>query len=173
MASKQLYNVTYNFDKFLENENIVSKKETIDNIILSYYGKPGSLIPVLQKVQETIKYLPSVVQDYIAKGLNLSASNVFGVVSFYSFFTMVPRGEFVIKVCLGTACYVKGANKIVQYLENGLEIKAGGTTNDRKFSLDAVRCLGACGLAPVVLVNEDTYGMVEPVKSMDLLKPYS
>ncbi|MDY6969402.1 MAG: NAD(P)H-dependent oxidoreductase subunit E [Spirochaetota bacterium] len=175
MANRNLYNISYNFDKFLNDEGLTSQKERIDEIILTHSDKQGSLIPVLQEVQSSIKYLPPVVQDYIAMGLKIPSSDVFGVVSFYSFFSMIPRGENIIRVCLGTACYVKGAGKIVEVMERGLGVKVeeGGTTEDRKFTLDVVRCLGACGLAPVVIINnEDTYGMLEPGKSMDILKKY-
>jgi len=175
MAGSGSYNVLNSFNRFLEEENLIDKKEAVDQIIYDYRSKAGALIPVLQHVQTTLKYLPPVVQDYIALGLNIPSSDVFGVVSFYSFFTMTPRGKNIIRVCLGTACYVKGAGQIVENLERGLDVKAhgGGTTKDRKFTLEVVRCLGACGLAPVVVINEDTHGMVDPAKAMDLLKPYA
>ncbi len=95
-----------------------------------------------------------------------------GVVSFYSFFTMKPKGKHNIRVCLGTACYVKGAEEIVKKFSDGLKVDVGGITTDKKFSLETVRCLGACGLAPVVVVDKDTYGSVNPVKTLDLLKEY-
>ncbi|MDY6933881.1 MAG: NAD(P)H-dependent oxidoreductase subunit E [Spirochaetota bacterium] len=174
MTIKSAYEITSNFNNFLEVEELAKNKETVDNILSMYKNRPGALIPVLQQVQQTLKYLPPVVQDYIAHGLNIPSSDVFGVVSFYSFFSMTPRGENIIRVCLGTACYVKGAGQIVENLERGLNVKVeeGGTTEDRKFTLEVVRCIGACGLAPVVVVNEDTYGMVDPAKSMDILKSY-
>ncbi len=144
----------------------------LDEVIVRYKDKPGSLIPVLQEAQELVGYLPPVVQRHVAKGLNMPVSAVHGVVSFYSFFTMKPRGRHNVRVCLGTACYVKGAEDIVKNLSDGLKISVGGITDDKKFSLEAVRCLGACGLAPVVMVGKDTYGSVKAIKVLDLLKDY-
>ena len=128
------------------------------------------MIPVLQYIQKIIRYLPVVVQDYIASGLNIPSSYIYGVVSFYAFFTMVPRGDHVIRVCLGTACYVKGGEKIVKNLEKALNIKEGETTSDKKFSLEVVRCLGACGLAPVMVIDEETHGQVDPAKSEKMIE---
>lgn len=144
----------------------------LDSIIRKYKKKPGSLIPVLQEVQELIGYLPPSVQRHIARGLKLPVSEVHGVVSFYSFFTMKPKGKHNIRVCLGTACYVKGAEEIVKKLSEGLAISVGGITSDKRFSLETVRCLGACGLAPVVVIDKDTHGSINPVKSTDILKEY-
>lgn len=145
---------------------------SLDAIIRRYKNKPGSLIPVLQEAQEIVGYLPPVVQRHIARGLRIPVSEVHGVVSFYSFFTMKPKGKHNIRVCLGTACYVKGAEEIVKKLSDGLKINVGGITSDRKFSLETVRCLGACGLAPVVVIDKDTHGAINPVKALDLLKEY-
>ena len=174
MLHRDSYDIAANFNKFLESENLIHQKEIVDKFLYDNKNKPGSLIPVLQHVQTTLKYLPPVAQDYIASGLNIPSSDVYGVVSFYSFFTMTPRGENIIRVCLGTACYVKGAPQIVENLERELQVKVeeGGTTEDRRFTLEVVRCLGACGLAPVVVINEDTYGMVSPSNVKELLKPY-
>jgi len=144
----------------------------LDSVIRKYRKKPGSLIPVLQEAQELIGYLPPSVQRHIAKGLKLPVSEVHGVVSFYSFFTMKPKGKHNIRVCLGTACYVKGAEEIVKKLSEGLAISVGGITEDKRFSLETVRCLGACGLAPVVVIDKDTHGSVNAVKVHQLLKVY-
>jgi NADH-quinone oxidoreductase subunit E/NADP-reducing hydrogenase subunit HndA len=144
----------------------------LDGIVEKYRGKPGSLIPVLQEAQLLVGYLPPVVQRHIARGLNISVSEVHGVVSFYSFFTMKPKGKHNVRVCLGTACYVKRAEEIVQKLKDILDIDIGEVTPDRAFSLESVRCLGACGLAPVVVVDADTYGSVNPVKTADILENY-
>lgn len=144
----------------------------LDEIINRYKNKPGSLIPVLQEAQELVGYLPPVVQRHISKGLRIPVSEVHGVVSFYSFFTMKPKGKHNIRVCLGTACYVKGSEEIVKKFREGLKVDIGGITTDKKFSLETVRCLGACGLAPVVVIDKDTHGSVNPVKTMDLLKEY-
>ncbi len=144
----------------------------IDAIIEKYKDKPGSLIPVLQQAQEVCGYLPHSVQRYIAKGMKMSPSVVFGVATFYSYFTLVPRGKHVIRVCLGTACYVKRSEEIIEKIKSELDIEIGEITRDKKYSLEAVRCLGACGLAPVVVVDHDTYGDVAATKVMDIIKKY-
>ncbi len=144
----------------------------LDSIIKKFRNRPGSLIPVLQEAQELIGYLPPSVQRHIARGLKLPVSEVHGVVSFYSFFTMKPKGKHNIRVCLGTACYVKGAEEIVKKLSERLSIDVGGITDDKKFSMETVRCLGACGLAPVVVVDKDTHGSINPVKVHELLTAY-
>lgn len=144
----------------------------LDEIIERFRSKPGSLIPVLQAAQERVGYLPAVVLRHVAKGLNLSVSEVHGVVSFYSFFTMKPKGKHNVRVCLGTACYVKRAEEILAKLKVELGIDIGEVTDDKAFSLEIVRCLGACGLAPVVVVDADTYGAVNPVKAPEILNQY-
>ena len=144
----------------------------IDAIVARYKDKPGSLIPVLQQAQEVCGYLPHAVQRYVARGLNMSPSVVFGVATFYSFFTLVPRGKHVIRVCLGTACYVKRSEEILEKIKDELDLEVGEVTRDKKYSLEAVRCLGACGLAPVVVIGQDTYGDVAATKVMDIVKKY-
>lgn len=130
--------------------------------------KKGALISVLHKGQEIFGYLPEEVQTYIAEKLDLPLSKVYGVVSFYHYFTMVPKGEYPISVCMGTACYVRGAEKILKGFETELGIKTGEVTKDGKFSIDALRCIGACGLAPVILIGDDVHGklQVEDVKRL-------
>jgi NADH:ubiquinone oxidoreductase subunit E len=144
----------------------------IDEIIERYKDKPGSLIPVLQQAQDVCGYLPHIVQRYIARGLRMSPSVVFGVATFYSFFTLVPRGKHIIRVCLGTACYVKRSEEILDKIKDELDLEVGEITRDKKYSLEAVRCLGACGLAPVVVIGQDTYGDVAATKVMDIIKKY-
>lgn len=144
----------------------------LDRMIKSYRNKPGSLIPVLQRAQEMVGYLPPIVQRRIARGLNIPPAEVHSVVSFYSFFTMTPRGDHIIKVCLGTACYVKGIEEILAKIKENLRINLGEITADRKFSLDGVRCLGACGLAPVIVVDHDTHGAVTSKKVTQILEEY-
>jgi NADH:ubiquinone oxidoreductase subunit E len=144
----------------------------IDAIIARYKDKPGSLIPVLQQAQEVCGYLPPAVQRYVARGLNMSPSVVYGVATFYSFFTLVPRGKHVIRVCLGTACYVKRSEEILDKIKDELDLEVGEVTRDKRYSLEAVRCLGACGLAPVVVIGQDTYGDVAATKVMDIVKKY-
>jgi NADH:ubiquinone oxidoreductase subunit E len=146
--------------------------EKIDHVIARFKGRHGALIPVLKEVQDICGYLPKKVQHRIAQGLNLSPSQVYGVVSFYAFFTTVPRGKYIIRVCLGTACYVKGSKQILEYLQRELRIDVGGITEDRKYSLEAVRCLGACGLAPVMVVGQDTHGMVDSKKAVEIVRSY-
>jgi NADH:ubiquinone oxidoreductase subunit E len=130
----------------------------VDEIMDRYRGKPGCLIPVLEECQGVVGYLPVELQEYIGKGLNIPGSTIYGVVTFYSFFSMVPKGRHVIKVCLGTACYVRGTKNILKKLGEEFGLEVGQTTEDRRFSVEAVRCLGACGLAPVMVIKEDTHG---------------
>jgi NADH-quinone oxidoreductase subunit E/NADP-reducing hydrogenase subunit HndA len=158
-------------EKTLEDE-VTSKSKDLEKIIKENRNRLGSLIPVLQQAQELIGYLPPSVQRHIARGLNIPVSEVHGVVSFYSFFTMKPKGKNNIRVCLGTACYVKRAEEILQKFKERLNIDIGEVTKDKLFSLESVRCLGACGLAPVVVVNQDIHGSVNPVKVDDIIKVY-
>lgn len=154
-------------------ENIEYIAQKLDGILKKYRKKPGSLIPVLQEAQEAIGYLPPSVQRYIAKGLNIPVSEVHGVVSFYSFFSMKPKGKHNVRVCLGTACYVKGAEEILKKFKERLNINVGEVTKDRKFSLESVRCLGACGLAPVVVVDKETFGAVSQKKVDEILAAFN
>jgi len=145
----------------------------LDKVIDQYKGKPGGAIPVLQRAQEIVGYLPPVIQKRIARGLNIYPAEIHSIVSFYSFFTMKPRGDHTIKVCLGTACYVKGIEPVLHKIKDALQIEVGETTKDRKFTLEAVRCVGACGLAPVMLVDQDTHGVLTQGKAMDAINHYS
>ncbi|MDL2248716.1 NAD(P)H-dependent oxidoreductase subunit E [Tyzzerella sp. OttesenSCG-928-J15] len=131
-------------------------------VIESYKDDPGALMPVLQEAQEIYGYLPIEVQTIIAQKLNKPLEEVYGVATFYSQFSLNPKGKFKVSVCLGTACYVKGSGDIFDKLERVLGIKGGECTEDGVFSLDACRCVGACGLAPVMLVNDDVYGRIGP-----------
>ena len=144
----------------------------IDEIIAANRDVPGSVIGVLRECQDVVGYLPVELIDYISDGLNLSSSEVFGVASFYSLFSFEPKGRHLIKVCMGTACYVKGIQEAVNRIENKYSLKEGGTTEDRRFPLEAVRCLGACGLAPVVVVDQDTYGGVKAEKVIETIEKY-
>lgn len=146
--------------------------DKLDEVIENYKDKPGGLIPVLEQAQGILEYLPVSAQKRIAKGLNLSPSQVFGVVTFYSFFTMTPRGKHVCRVCLGTACYVRGGKRIAENIEKTFGIKQGETTEDRLFTYEAVRCLGACGLAPVVVINDEVHGRMKPNNVGELLAQY-
>jgi NADH-quinone oxidoreductase subunit E len=144
----------------------------VDEIITANRDVPGSVIGVLRECQDVVGYLPVELIDYISDGLNLSSSEVFGVASFYSLFSFEPKGRHLIKVCMGTACYVKGIQEAVNRIENKYNLKEGATTEDRRFSLEAVRCLGACGLAPVVVVDRDTYGGVTAEKVIETIDKY-
>jgi NADH:ubiquinone oxidoreductase subunit E len=155
-----------------EQEFTATELSTVDAIIKHYRSKPGSLIPVLEDVQDTLGYLPASIQKKIALGLGVPFSEVYGVVTFYSFFTMVPRGKHTVKCCLGTACYVRGGKKILEKLSGTLGIEPGETTANRLFSLETVRCLGACGLAPVITADDETFRHVKPTKVVELLKDY-
>jgi NADH:ubiquinone oxidoreductase subunit E len=146
--------------------------EKIDEVIAKYKGRYGALIPVLKETQDVCGYLPKKVQHRIAEGLHLPSSQVYGVVSFYAFFTTVPRGKHIIRVCLGTACYVKGSKQILEKLEKELDLKVGGITKDRKFSLEAVRCLGCCSLAPAMVIDEDTHALVVPSGAIRIVSSY-
>jgi NADH-quinone oxidoreductase E subunit len=144
----------------------------VDAVVKKYKAKPGSLIPVLEEVQEAIGYLPKPVMERVALGLKVPFSEVYGVVTFYSFFTMAPKGKHTVRCCQGTACYVRGGKKILDALTETLKIQPGETTPDRNFSLETVRCLGACGLAPVVVVDEDTHRQMKPSKISGVLEAY-
>lgn len=160
-------------DAELLKEFTAAQIEKLDGIIEKYKSKPGGLIPVLEEAQVALEFLPIPVQKRIAKGLNLPLSRVYGVVTFYSFFTMTPRGKHTVRVCLGTACYVRGGKAIAEKLEREFGIKEGETTADRMFTYETVRCLGACGLGPVVVVDEDVHGRVKPAKVRDILSQYN
>lgn len=135
-------------------------------------GKKGALMAVLHEAQDQFGYLPKEIQELISKELRIPLSEIYGVATFYSQFSLVPKGEYKIGVCLGTACYVKGAQEILDKVEEELGITVGQTTPDRKFSISATRCLGACGLAPVLVVNEDVYGRLKAEDVEEILNKY-
>jgi formate dehydrogenase major subunit len=164
--------VNEKFLALLQEEERLDAKVQIDEILATYRHKRGGLIPVLQQVQEILGFLPVEVQNYIANGLGIPASDVFGVVTFYSFFTMVPRGRHTIRVCLGTACFVKGSGKLLETLARHLKVEVGQTTEDREYSLEVVRCIGACGLAPVMVIDDTTYGQVDLKEIVNIAESY-
>lgn len=133
----------------------------------------GALIPILHKAQEIYGYLPEELQEHIAERLDVPLSEVCGVVTFYSIFSMKPRGENLVSVCLGTACYVKGAGKVFERLSSKLNLRIGETSEDGKFTLEASRCIGACGLAPVLTINDEIHGMITMEDVDKLLEKYS
>lgn len=144
----------------------------VDEIIALHKDKPGSLIPVLEECQGVTGYLPVELQEYISRNLNVPAATVYGVVTFYSFFSMVPKGRHTIKVCLGTACYVRGIGEVLNRIQSAFKLEVGKVSEGRRFSLELVRCLGACGLAPVVVVGSDTHGAVTPDTIVEILDRY-
>jgi len=149
------------------------KLQELKEVCKSFNNDKGELINVLHKAQSLFGYLPAELQELIAKELNVSVAHVYGVVTFYSFFTMTPKGEYPISVCLGTACYVRGAEKVLEEFKKELKIQVGETTGDGKFSLSCLRCVGACGLAPVVMVGEKVFGRVSPEGVKDIIAEYS
>lgn len=148
------------------------KFDEIKNIIDLYKDKEGSLIQILHIAQDIYGYLPLELQEFIANGLNKPLSEVSGVVTFYSFFSTTPRGEHTIRVCLGTACYVRGGRKIVEALQKKLNVDIGGTTEDGKFTFEVARCIGACGLAPAMMIDNVVYKQVNPNKLDAILSQY-
>jgi len=156
----------------LEQELDQELLKRLDGFLEEYRDKPGALIPVLQIAQGLFGYLPGPVLKRISIGLDKSYSEVSGVVSFYSFFSTVPRGKHLVRVCLGTACYVRGGKQVLDALKAELDIDVGGTTPDREFSLEVGRCFGACGLAPTIMIDDDVLQRVKPRKVRDILDGY-
>jgi len=146
--------------------------EQLRQVIREHKDTPGPLMPVMQAAQDIFGYLPEDVQIEIAEGLGVTLSDVYGVATFYSQFALEPKGEHVISVCMGTACYVKGAQAVLDKLADSLGIQPGGTTKDGKFTLLATRCLGACGLAPVLTVDDEVHGRVTPESTPATLAIY-
>lgn len=144
----------------------------LEPILDDYRDKPGGLIPALQVAQTLFGYLPQAVLKRMADTFGLPFSEVTGVVSFYSFFSTVPRGKYLVRVCLGTACYVRGGQEVLQAFKRKLGIDVGETTPDRRFSLDVGRCFGACGMAPVVMVNDTVHQRVKSARVADILAQY-
>ena len=144
----------------------------LQEIIAENKDKQGSLIHVLHEAQLIYGYLPIEVQKIIAEGMNIPLAEVYGVVTFYAQFSLKPKGEYKISVCLGTACYVKGVDLVLDKLKESLDIQVGDCTEDGKFSLDACRCIGACGLAPVLTINNDVYGRLAPDDIPGILAKY-
>jgi NADP-reducing hydrogenase subunit HndA len=146
--------------------------QLIKDICVEFNNQESELINVLHKVQGKLGYLPAEVQEIIAKELNASVAKVYGVVTFYSFFTMIPQGEFPISICMGTACYVRGAEQVLGEFKRQLKVEVGESTNDGKFSINCLRCVGACGLAPVVTVGEKVFGRVAPSQVREIIAEF-
>ncbi len=151
------------------NTNEVAK---LKEACASFNNEPGELINALHKAQSIFGYLPAEVQEIVAQEMNVPLAKVYGVVTFYSFFTMIPKGKHPISVCTGTACYVRGAEKVLDEFKRRLKVEVGETTADGKFSLSCLRCVGACGLAPVVMIGDKVYGRVSPDSVADILAEY-
>jgi len=146
--------------------------DNIDSIVEEKGAHTDSLIEILHAVQEEVGYLPQPVQEYIAEKLGVPAGLVESVISFYSFFTAVPRGRHTVKVCQGTACYVRGGKRVLEAVRKHCNCEVGGTSEDMRYSVDVVRCVGACGLSPVVTVDADIYERAKPTKVTDILDRY-
>lgn len=156
-------------------KNVLNEEKfsELEEFINSLSNKKGAVIEVLHKAQHIFGYLPEEVQIFVAEKLNIPASQVFGVVSFYSYFTTEPRGEYVVNICMGTACFVRGSANVLAEFEKKLNIKSGQTTPDGKFTIGSLRCVGACGLAPVVMVNDKVFGNVKPEDVDKILAEYN
>ncbi len=157
---------------FCSEEQDVHKLEEISNVMDLVKRNPDKLIQVLHAAQEIYGCLPLNIQCFIAKGMNVPVSKVSGVVTFYSFFSTKPRGKNIIRVCMGTACYVRGGKKLVEALQSKLGIGLGETTQDKLFSLEIARCIGACGLAPAIMINDTIYKQVNENKLSAILNEY-
>ena len=144
----------------------------LEKVFAKYEGKKGALIPVLQAAQNIYGYLPAEVLKEISAKLNIPVSKIYGVVTFYAQFHLNPRGRNIVRVCLGTACHVRGGAKIAEAVTKAIGVADGETTEDLRYTFESVACLGACGLAPVLMVNEDTHGRLTPDKVVGLLEKY-
>ncbi|NMA65043.1 MAG: NADH-quinone oxidoreductase subunit NuoE [Clostridiaceae bacterium] len=147
--------------------------DKVNSILAKYQNIKGALIPVLQATQNAYGYLPKEILIHISKEMKISISQIYGVVTFYSQFHLQPRGKYIIRVCQGTACHVRGAKTILETVEKNLGIKPGETTSDALFTLETVACIGACGLAPVLMINDDTHGRLTPDITSNILKKYN
>src|ERR1035437_6206417 len=159
----------------MSNIKIELKKSDVDklkDICKSFNNDEGELINVLHKAQHTFGYLPAEIQEIVAEELKISVAKVYGVITFYHFFTMIPKGAYPVSVCTGTACYVRGAEKVLDEVKRILKIQVGETSKDGKFSLSCLRCVGACGLAPVLMVGEKVDGRVSPDGVKGILDEY-
>ena len=149
------------------------KYEKLQSVIDRLKGTPGALMPIMQQAQDIFGYLPEEVQRHIAEQLDIPAGDVYGVATFYAQFNLEPQGKHTISLCLGTACYVKGAQKVLEAVEKELGILAGKTTPDGRFTFNATRCLGACGLAPVMMIGNEVYGRLTPEQVPGILAKYT
>ena len=149
------------------------QEQELNDAIARHKEQKGALMPVIQEAQRIYGYMPEEVQRMVASGMGVSLSEIFGIVTFYSQFSLTPKGKYKVVICMGTACYVIGAGQILERFEKELGIKDGECTPDMKFSLDGARCVGACGLAPVISVNEDVYGKINVDMVPEILSNYT
>ena len=156
----------------LTKEQMEEKTKELMDFIEENKNMPGSLMPVMQKAQDLFGYLSLQTQSLISEALDIPVSEIYGVATFYSQFSLEPKGEKIISICTGTACYVKGSQPLLEEVERILKVKCGQTTADGKFTIQATRCLGCCGLAPVLVINEDVYGRLAPKDVKDILAKY-
>lgn len=156
----------------LTQEQITAKTAELESYIAEQKDVKGALIPVMQKAQELFGYLSFETMELISERLDVPVSEIYGVATFYALFSLTPKGDHVISVCTGTACYVKGAAAVLDEVKKQLGIESGETTPDGKFSIQDTRCLGCCGLAPVMVINNDVYGRLEPADVADILAKY-
>lgn len=147
-------------------------KFLIDTVLEKYYDTKDPALVILQKIQEILGYVGKEYLEYVSEHTRYSLTELFGIVTFYPYFRLEPAGKHTIKVCQGTACHVRGGEKILKELENQLGIKSGGTTKDKLFSIESVRCLGCCGLSPVIMIDDETYGRLKTSKIKELLDMY-
>jgi len=155
-----------------QQQEFAEKLKQVEVMLEKYKGKRGALLQALQEAQNIVGYLPMEVQKMVSEALNITLSEVYSTVTFYSFFSLKPKGKYQIRTCLGTACYVRGAEKVLDRLKTELGIDVGDTTDDGKFSLNSCRCIGACGLAPAMIINDEVYGRMTPDKVPDILKRF-
>ncbi len=148
----------------------VGDLDRLDEIVDRYAGQSQYLIPALKDAQEMFGCLPVEIQDRLADGFGITPSRVYGVVTFYSFFTVVPRGRHTVRLCLGTACYVRRSREILESITNTVGVNVGETSRDGRYTIEAVRCLGTCGLAPAMMVGQETYGNMNPGKALEILE---
>ncbi len=144
----------------------------VDSILEPYLGKKEMIIPIMQKVQDHYGYLPRPAMEYVARRMRIPLSRLYGVTTFYAQFKMKPRGRYIIRVCKGTACHIQGSPKIAERIEELLDIPSGETTDDLKFTLEEVACIGACALAPVIMINDNPHGRLSPDKMKEILDSY-
>lgn len=146
--------------------------DRVEKLLQEFLGRKGVMVPVLQKIQNEFGYLPRPALEYVAKRLRIPISKVYGVATFYAQFHLHPRGENIIRVCRGTACHVRGVSKVAEKIKEILKVDVGETTKDMKFTYEEVACIGACGLAPVMMINEQTFGKLTPDKIKEILKKF-